>query len=480
MLNSFEYLQDSMSFSKNNMLRLLTRLYLVTNCVFLVAFEAVNAETNDVKPPQLIMQDLSANDFYKNLEEAIMNHPIFLGSEASVAQSRELVNIAKSARRPQLSMQSSATNRLSSSYDGKLSFFESSPIKERASASLVIDQLLFDFFATSYQIEQQESTLLADQTLQEQKVNNLALKMITSCLDTATYFILKTMVLDSVNRHQEITDKIKVRVDSGRAPMRELSRANARLAEAQAKQANIDLNYQSVLAEFKQLMPDSKACMKMLSLEKAYLVMQLDQAIDQAINSNLNIKEANLRIKAAEENLLRVKSSRWPRLTLKVQGDKYNPDSYGFWPITTHSLEEYDFYAGVNLEADIYSGGRKKSQIRAANQELNVLLYEKNSLVKTIKSNTERLISELESGDERIDIFLKAFIANQRSRDNLTLQFQTSNISLLDLLQAERDYLESSENMVFNQRAVLLSSYTQLAILGRLLNYVSDQSDKIQ
>ena len=120
------------------------------------------------------------------------------------------------------------------------------------------------------------------------------------------------------------------------------------------------------------------------------------------------------------------------------------------------------------------------SQIRAANQELNVLLYEKNSLVKTIKSNTERLISELESGDERIDIFLKAFTANERSRDNLTLQFQTSNISLLDLLQAERDYLESSENMVFNQRAVLLSSYTQLAILGRLLNYVSDQSDKIQ
>ena len=468
-----------MSFSKKNMLRLLTRLYLVTNCVFLVAVDAVNAETEDVKPPQLIMQDISANDFYKNLEEAIMNHPIFLGSEASVAQSRELVNIAKSARRPQLSVQSSATNRLSSSYDDKLSFFESSPIKERASVSVVIDQLLFDFYATSYQIEQQESTLLADQILQEQKVNNLALKMITSCLDTATYFILKTMVLDSVNRHQEITDKIKVRVDSGRAPMRELSRADARLAEAQAKQVNIDLNYQSVFAEFKQLMPDSNACMKMLSLEKTYLVMQLDQAIDQAINSNLNIKEANLRIKAAEENLSRVKSSRWPRLTLKVQGDKYNPDSFGFYPIT-RSLDEYDFYAGVNLEADVYSGGRKKSQIRAANQELNVLLYEKNSLVKTIKSNTERLISELESGDERIDIFLKAFTANERSRDNLTLQFQTSNISLLDLLQAERDYLESSENMVFNQRAVLLSSYTQLAILGRLLNYISDQSDKIQ
>jgi len=461
------------------MFKALTKLYLLAVLVIFIPADAANTQTNETTLPQLLMQDVSANDFYNNLEEALMNHPIFLGAEASVAQSRELVNIAKSARRPQLSMQSSATNRLSSSYDDKLSFFESSPIKERASTSLVIDQLLFDFYTTSYQIEQQESTLLADQMLQEQKVNNLALKMITSCLDTATYFILGTMVSDSVNRHQEITDKIKVRVDSGRAPMRELSRADARLAEAQAKQVNINLNYQSALAEFKQLMPESNACMKMLSLEKTYLVMQLDQAIDQAIDSNLNIKEANLRIKAAEENLSRVKSSRWPRLTLKVQGDKYNPDRFGFWPIT-RNLDEYDFYAGVNLEADIYSGGRKKSQIRAANQELNVLLYEKNSLVKTIKSNTERLISEVENGDERIDIFQKAFMANERSRDNLTLQFQTSNISLLDLLQAERDYLESSENMVFNQRAVLLSSYTQLAILGRLLNYISDQSDKIQ
>ena len=455
------------------MLRKPTRLYflqILIFSVFVLAHDA-NAETDNVIIPQLIMQDDPANDFLKNLEEALTNHPTFLAAEASVAQSRELVNIAKSARRPQLSLQSSTTNRFSSSYDDKFSFFESSPIKERTSASLVVDQLLFDFFSTSYQIKQQKSSLLADQLVKEQKVNSLALKMISNCLDTASYFILREMVSDSVDRHQEITDKIKVRVDSGRSPMRELSRANARLAEAQAKKVSIDLNYQAALAEFKQLIPDINACQKMISLEKKYLVMQLEEATDEAINSNLNIKETNLRIKASEENLSRVKSSRWPRVSLKVQGDKYNPETF-----MTRNLEEYDFYAGVNLEADIYSGGRKRSQIRAANEELNVLLYEKASLVKTIKANTERLISELGSSDQRIDIFQKAFLANDRSRDNLTLQFQTSNVSLLELLQAERDYLESSENMVFNQRAVLLSSYTQLAILGRLLSYINDQS----
>ena len=52
------------------------------------------------------------------------------------------------------------------------------------------------------------------------------------------------------------------------------------------------------------------------------------------------------------------------------------------------------------------------------------------------------------------------------------MQFQTSNVSLLELLQAERDLLESAENMVFNQRSVILSGFTQKAILGQLKSYV--------
>ena len=46
----------------------------------------------------------------------------------------------------------------------------------------------------------------------------------------------------------------------------------------------------------------------------------------------------------------------------------------------------------------------------------------------------------------------------------------SSNVSLLELLQAERDYLESSENMIFNQRSVLLAGFTELALLGRLMD----------
>jgi len=437
-----------------------------------LTFSAIADEMNANDSVSLTMESDSVSDFIAELQVAIYQHPTFLAAEASVAQSSQLVNIAKSNRRPQLSLQSSSTNRFSSSFDDKFSFFESSPIKEQTNASLVIRQLLFDSFATSHQIKQQKNTLLADQLVKEQKVFALALKMITNCLDTASYYLLKEMVTESVQRHTEITEQIKVRVDSGRAPMRELTRANARLAEAQAKQLNTELNYESVLAEFRQLMPNTLACKKMIALSSNDLVLDSRTAVNDALAFNLSIQESNMRIKAAEENLMRIKANRWPKVSLKVQGDKYNSERF-----LTRQLDDYDFYAGINFDMDLYSGGRKRSEIKGAKEQLNEVRFKKDELVKNITASTESLLSELKNGDKRVEIFKQAFVANDMSRDNLRLQFVSSNVSLLELLQAERDYLESSENMVFNQRSVLLAGFTELALLGKLINYINENSN---
>lgn len=437
-----------------------------------LTFSAMADESNTNNSVSLTMESDSVSDFISELQVAIYQHPTFLAAEASVAQSNQLVNIAKSNRRPQLSLQTSSTNRFSSSFDDKFSFFESSPIKEQTNASLVIRQLLFDSFATSHQIKQQKNTLLADQLVKEQKVFALALKMITNCLDTASYYLLKEMITDSVQRHTEITEQIKVRVDSGRAPMRELTRANARLAEAQAKQLNTELSYESVLAEFRQLMPNTMACKKMIALSTKDLVLDSRTAVKDALAFNLSIQESNMRIKAAEENLMRIKANRWPKVSLKVQGDKYNSEEF-----LTRQLDDYDFYAGINFDMDLYSGGRKRSEIKGAKEQLNEVRFKKDELVKNITASTESLLSELKNGDKRVEIFKQAFEANDMSRDNLRLQFVSSNVSLLELLQAERDYLESSENMVFNQRSVLLAGFTELALLGKLINYINENSN---
>ena len=153
---------------------------ILVTMLIILSFSVESAELDSKDLTSLTMHPDSVNQFIVELREAIYNHPTFLAAEASVAQSSQLVNIAKSSRRPQLSFQTSTTNRLSSSFDDNVNFFESSPINEQTSASLVIRQLLFDSFATSHQIKQQKNTLLADQLLEDQQVTSLALKMINN------------------------------------------------------------------------------------------------------------------------------------------------------------------------------------------------------------------------------------------------------------------------------------------------------------
>ena len=138
----------------------------------------------------------------------------------------------------------------------------------------------------------------------------------------------------------------------------------------------------------------------------------------------------------------------------------------------TKKLEQHDIYLGIQFESELYTGGRKNAQLRIAKEQLSQLSYDRSTLTKNITSNIESLLSELKNAENRIEAYENAFDANGKSRDNLNMQFQTSNVSLLELLQAERDLLESAENMVFNQRSVILSGFTQKAILGQLKSYV--------
>ena len=451
---------------------ILAWIFILVFCILPININGQDDTDFQSSKPEMLMNQSSAEDFFKSLQISVIEHPVFLSSEANLAQSREVLNIAKAPRRPQVSLFGSTTNRMQSSYDDAFSFFESSPIKDRTSTGILIEQLLFDFFSTKYQINEALNNLLAEEVVQEQRINSLLLKMITSCLDTASYDILSRLARDSVNRHAEITEKIRIRVESGRAPTRELTRAEARLAEAEAKLLRINLNYDSAKAEFMQLMPDIRACRKMIVIDQSDLIMDQKQVTEMAINTNLNIKEIDLRINAAEENVSKQRSNFWPRLNLTLQGDLYNPEYY-----MSKKLEEHDIYLGIQFESELYTGGRKNAQLRIAKQQLDQLSYDRSTLAKNITSNIESLHSELTNAENRIKAYENGFNANEKSRENLNMQFQTSNVSLLELLQAERDLLESAENMVFNQRSVILSGFTQKAILGQLKSYIETSSN---
>ena len=73
-----------------------------------------------------------------------------------------------------------------------------------------------------------------------------------------------------------------------------------------------------------------------------------------------------------------------------------------------------------------------------------------------------------------MDVFGNAYTAYEDSREMLRLQFESSNVSLLELLQAERDYIESAELFILNKKEVISSQINQLFLTSRINKYFEE------
>ena len=65
--------------------------------------------------------------------------------------------------------------------------------------------------------------------------------------------------------------------------------------------------------------------------------------------------------------------------------------------------------------------------------------------------------------------FQEAYKANEESSKQLKAQFFSANVSLLDLLQAERDLLDSIESLILNSKEVAMKKFIHLHYVGNLI-----------
>lgn len=403
--------------------------------------------------------------FINSLISSIQDHPSYLESLAIVESSKASLDIAQSANKPQIQFQGNSRNSLKQKFNNPLSALtESSKDQHRTDGSLVMQQSLFDPIIRE-EISKQEYIVQADYYNNKQKISELTLDMAIACQDTAAYKIISDLIDISIESHSQIVGRIKMRVDSGRAAQAEMMRAEARLAEAQAKKMTIDLKLQSARAKFGELIINAKPCLKFLKVDTEKLINDSSVVID-ALQQNYSIMNANQLIKASERELQKAKAGFKPKINLEVRGDRYD----------LTGDQNYDLYAGVNFNVDIYTGGKKKAMVKLAQQQLKSSKLKKEILLKELKIKSQANLAELENSSQRLAIFNNAFEAYEESRNKLSLQFESSNVSLLELLQAERDYIESAELLIINKKEINSSQLRQLFLLGKIINYFDQEN----
>ena len=431
-------------------------------CFFLLGLHCSVASALDIEDG-LVMNEEEKKDFVLSLSEAIEDHPISLEAFSLVAQSQAMLDVAKANQKPQIKLLGNTRNSLERKFEDPLrNFNESSRQRSRVDGSLIIQQTLFDK-SIKKEIAKQEKITQADFLGRQQKVAELTFGIILSCQNTAVFHRIGRLIEDSITSHRKIAKRIKIRVESGRTAASELSRANARLAEAEAKKMAMDLNLRPAIAEFTQFLPKGVPCRKLFPIELGFLSFERE-ALLVGMQNNFSLLQASRIIEAAEQELERAKASFKPKVSAELRGDRYD----------LGGGSNYDVYAGINFNFDLYTGGRKSSMVRVAAEQLNGAIFRKDILIKELNAQLEANLAELNYSESRIRAFTLANDAYKKSRSLLTLQFESANASLLELLEAERDYLGSAESLLMNHKSILSAHTRQLFLLGQLNNYLND------
>lgn len=400
------------------------------------------------------------SDFIEQVSDAVSDHPEYLSSLDSLRAAGASLKGTKSNLLPQIKLIIDSNNQLDKSFeDGSNNLFEKSRSDHKTDATITVSQLLYDFGATSNDISKSQALFDAKRAELSSTILDLIYRSVISYINVAAYTIFTNTINDSYERHTAIKERIEQKVEGGLSAPRELSRAQARQAEAYAKLITVRQNLSKAISEYRIYFPINPLPEK---LPPEILELQFrtkDISRNLMMQNNPSVLRAISALEASVFNAKKVKGESLPRLDLEIRGSQYN---------LSEQSDEYDVYSGLNLSYDLYTGGRMRALNEEAQAESSAYMNNKDAIIRKIEAEMSNSLQNIKLIPANIEAYQNAYKANKQSQFYANEQFQTSNVLLLDLLQTERDFLESSQALIEALRSSQIENYSYMKLTGEL------------
>lgn len=406
------------------------------------------------------MNDEEYTLFVKQVSEAVSAHPEYLSSLDSLKAAGANLKGSKSNLLPQVRLIIDSNNQLDKSFeDGSNNLFEKSRSEHKTDATITVSQLLYDFGATRNDISKSEALFDAKRAELSSTILDLIYRSVISYINVSAYTIFTNTINDSYDRHSTIKKRIEQKVEGGLSAPRELSRADARQAEAYAKLITVRQNLGKAISEYRVYFPSSELPNKLPPENLNLQSRSIKESRSLMMRGNPNILRAISALEASVFNTKKVKGESLPRLDLEIRGSQYN---------LSKQSDEYDVYSGLNLSYDLYTGGRSRALNEEARAESSAYMNNKDAIIRKIEAEMSNSLQIIKLIPDNIEAYQNAYRANKQSQYYANEQFQTSNVLLLDLLQTERDFLESSQALIEALRSSQIENYSYMKLTGEL------------
>ena len=415
--------------------------------------------------------EMFSNDLLSIYKEALDKDPEFNSKKADLAISKEFLNQSRSNLLPQVRV-TGGTNWNEYYQDRELQNDYNT-----FSYGLNVSQPLFrlDKWFSNKQAKENVEAAEAQFAYQQQ---NLIIRV------TGAYF---KVLSAKANLEAKIAtekalknqfDAVSERYNTGSVSRIDLADAKAALNRAESDRVQAEGNVDISFEELNSIVGRQVKLITPLNTDLDFKAPRtnIDNEVSKGLTGNYLIIEAKNRLEAADANTKSKTSNYLPKVDLNANANRRTSKQYTFdgvdsnidLPFTIPTETENRIYS-IQFSMPLFTSGLNNSQRRQAllqevKSEEQLILIER-SIVQQVRT----LHTALRTSELNISSLKSAVESSKDALDATRVGYELNSRNLIDLLQAERNYSESINNLSQASYAFIVTSLQYKQAIGNLV-----------
>lgn len=408
----------------------------------------------------------SATTIFEALSETYKSNPTLQAQRAYLRSVDENVAIARSGYRPSIALTAGYSQASGSTENpgGNPLLDDADTDGSTTSYGATLSQPIFNGFQTVNAVKKADSSVKAEQ-------NNLYSVEQTVFLDAATAYmdVLQNQAIVKLQMNNEKLLKKRLdetiqRFNVGEVTRTDVSQARARHAQAVSDRISSEGTLAASKAVYKEIIGSEPNDLSEPKDISGMLPKSMDEAMNYALENNYSIKTAQHSFDAANYNVSYNTGALLPSVSLDASAMNVENDmDANEAKIKNNSVE-----VGVNMTVPLYEAGKNRAEIRQSKylkwQSQEKLLETERSVKSLVSSAWEYMVSN----DSKIKSIKEQVKANEIALDGVQKEEALGNRTILDVLDAYQELLNSNVEEVKARRNYYVSSLNLLLAMGKL------------
>ncbi len=383
---------------------------------------------------------LTKSVFGQRVRQAVKTSPTVAGSASQLGIAQANQDAASGAFLPQVSLGLNARSTQADSNSGEVSPY------------LRVSQLVYDGGAAANSLAAARARVFESRGNQLQAASATALAAIETYILVLDRRELLEITRQNVAVHEDIAQQITERVSGGLGSNADLLTAQSRTADARTQFADAQARVDRAEARFREVFGAPPG-----ELPSPVPAPNLKRSDMQIVLDSPQVRRADATVIAARAEWAASQARRQPDIRVAAFADH-------------DDFDEADFGVDLSVNYELDSTGQRRAAIAAAAAQVDQAEAEREVLIREIGRELGFIRSDQKAGAERLREARVAVKANADSVAAAQAQFTIGRRSLIEILDAQRDYVTAQERLILAEQSFFLTNYAALSLTGDILD----------